>query len=107
MIEEVPVSADGTRLELAAVLAVLGRRQVNELMVESGPRLSGELLRGQWVDELLVYVAPKLLGPQALALAELEEIHRMEDAPGFTIVDLRRIGADVRLTLRPRSSAEG
>jgi diaminohydroxyphosphoribosylaminopyrimidine deaminase/5-amino-6-(5-phosphoribosylamino)uracil reductase len=102
LIEEVPAAADGEGLELAAVLDVLGRREINELLVEAGPRLSGALLRGQLLDELLVYIAPKLLGPQARALAELAQIHRMEDAPGFTIVEVLKIGEDVRLTLRPR-----
>jgi diaminohydroxyphosphoribosylaminopyrimidine deaminase/5-amino-6-(5-phosphoribosylamino)uracil reductase len=102
LIEELPVSADGARLDLAAVLDLLGRREINELMVEAGPRLSGELLERRLVDELLVYLAPKLLGPQARALAELDPIGRLEDAREFTVTGMRQIGADVRLTLRPR-----
>lgn len=102
LVEELPVSADGARLDLAAVLDLLGRREINELMVEAGPRLSGELLDRRLVDELLVYVAPKLLGPQARALAELDPIQRLEDAREFVVTGIRQIGEDVRLTLRPR-----
>lgn len=106
-IEEVSVSrgagaAGAAGLSLPDVLDSLGRREVNELWVESGPRLAGELLRQRLVDELMVYVAPKLLGPQARPLAELEELRDLSAAPGFVILETCKIGDDVRLRLRPR-----
>ena len=107
-IEAVPASASQTatgagtaRLSLPDVLDRLGRREINELSVEAGPRLAGALLEQSLADELLVYVAPKLLGPQARPLVELEEIRGLPAAPGFTIVESMRIGADLRLRLRP------
>lgn len=110
-IEEVAVSAEGasggdTRLALAEILDRLGRRQLNELWVESGPRLAGELLRQRLVDELILYVAPKLLGPQARPLMEMIELRNLTDAPRFTVTDTRQIGEDVRLRLRPATSGE-
>lgn len=108
-IDEVPASGPDaaidtgtTHLSLPDVLDRLGRREINELWVESGPRLAGELLRQALVDELIVYVAPKLLGPQGRPLAELEELRDLGDALAFSVLETRPIGEDVRLRLRPR-----
>ena len=108
-IDEVPASdldaavgAGTTHLSLPDVLDRLGRREINELWVESGARLAGELLRQALVDELIVYVAPKLLGPQGRPLVELEELRDLRDALGFSILETRPIGEDLRLRLRPR-----
>lgn len=104
-IEEVPASADNTgttALSLADVLDRLGRREINELWVEAGPRLAGSLLRQALVDELILYVAPKLLGPQARPLVQMSELQDLNEAPNFTVVETRQIGQDVRLCLRPQ-----
>lgn len=110
-IEEVVASANGEsaggiRLSLTDVLDRLGRREVNELWVESGPRLAGALLHQAVVDELIVYVAPKLLGPQARPLIEMDELRNMQDAPNFTVVESCQIGHDIRLRLRPVTGGE-
>ena len=89
------------RVSLPETLDLLGAREVNELWVEAGPRLAGALLAQWLVDELILYVAPKLLGPQARPLAELPELTRLQDAPGFVMMEARPIGADLRLRLRP------
>lgn len=97
------VAAGTPRLSLPKVLDKLGQRELNELWVEAGPRLVGDLLRQGLSDELIVYVAPKLLGPQARPLAELEELRDLSAAPGFVILEACQIGDDVRLRLRPRN----
>ncbi|HEY2036454.1 MAG TPA: bifunctional diaminohydroxyphosphoribosylaminopyrimidine deaminase/5-amino-6-(5-phosphoribosylamino)uracil reductase RibD [Steroidobacteraceae bacterium] len=108
-IEEVPASephaSTGTprRPSLAQMLDHLGRREINELWVEAGPRLAGALLEQSLVDELLLYVAPKLLGPQARPLVAMDELRQLQDAPGFVVVETRQIGEDVRLRLRPHN----
>ena len=89
------------RVSLPETLDLLGAREVNELWVEAGPRLAGALLAQWLVDELILYVAPKLLGPQARPLAELPELTRLQDAPGFVMMEARPIGADLRVRLRP------
>jgi diaminohydroxyphosphoribosylaminopyrimidine deaminase/5-amino-6-(5-phosphoribosylamino)uracil reductase len=63
------------------------------------------LLRESLVDELLVYIAPRLLGPTARALVELPQLRELADAPAFTLIDLQQVGEDVRLRLRPRAAA--
>jgi diaminohydroxyphosphoribosylaminopyrimidine deaminase/5-amino-6-(5-phosphoribosylamino)uracil reductase len=100
------VGTVGLRLSLADVLDRLGRREINELWVEAGPRLAGALLRQGLIDELIIYVAPKLLGPQARALIEMDELRNLHEAPHFTVVESRQIGKDIRLRLRPLASGE-
>ena len=99
-VEELPSAAG--RLDLSAVLDRLGELEVNELLVEAGPTLAGELIRHALLDELLLYVAPKLLGPQGRPLVELPELAKLQDAHSFTLVDVQRLGDDMRLQLRPR-----
>ncbi len=99
-IESLP--AEGERLALGAVLERLGELEVNELLVEAGPTLSGELVRQSLVDELLLYVAPKLLGDKARPLLELAEPAGLSAARAFTLLDTHTFGDDLRLRLRPR-----
>ena len=99
-VEAIP-AANG-RLDLDAVIERLGELEVNELLVEAGPTLSGELLRQGLADELLLYVAPKLLGPQGLPLVDLPEPGDLQDALGFTVAGVQRLEDDLRLRLRPR-----
>jgi diaminohydroxyphosphoribosylaminopyrimidine deaminase / 5-amino-6-(5-phosphoribosylamino)uracil reductase len=90
------------RLDLKRVLARLAQAEVNELHVEAGATLAGELLRARLADELIVYVAPVLLGPQARPLVELPLLEQLEDAPRFELIETQHIGADLRMRLRPR-----
>jgi diaminohydroxyphosphoribosylaminopyrimidine deaminase / 5-amino-6-(5-phosphoribosylamino)uracil reductase len=99
-IEEVP-SDDGF-LDLSAVLKKLGEMEVNEVLVEAGPTLAGQLLTTFFVDELLLYVAPKLLGPQGRPLVNLPELQSLQDAWGFSLFDAKRFGDDLRLRMRPK-----
>ncbi len=114
VIEELPasetstaVTAGGLRLSLPDMLDRLGEREINELWVEAGPRLAGALLRQMLVDELILYVAPKLLGPQARPLVEMSELRSLPEAPNFTVVESGQIGDDVRLRLRPQAIKGG
>jgi diaminohydroxyphosphoribosylaminopyrimidine deaminase/5-amino-6-(5-phosphoribosylamino)uracil reductase len=99
-IETLPAS--GTQVPLPAVLERLGELEVNELQVEAGPTLAGELVRQGLADELLLYVAPKLLGPGARPLLALPELTGIDAAAAFLIADITRIGDDLRLRLTPR-----
>jgi diaminohydroxyphosphoribosylaminopyrimidine deaminase/5-amino-6-(5-phosphoribosylamino)uracil reductase len=94
-------NTETTSLSLPDVLERLGRRQINELWVEAGPQLAGSLLRQALVDELIIYMAPKLLGPQARPLVQMGELQDLIEAPHFTVIETRQIGEDVRLCLRP------
>ncbi len=99
-VEEVPVE-DGF-LDLFAVLQRLAKLEVNEVLVEAGPVLAGQLLTTFFADELLLYIAPKLLGPQGRPLVNLPELQNLQDAWGFSLFDAKRFGDDLRLRLRPK-----
>ena len=88
------------KVDLPDVLADLARRGINELHVEAGEKLNGSLLRNGLVDELLVYLAPKLLGP-GLGLAALPVLTTLAGLPTWRWVDCTPVGDDLRLRLRP------
>ncbi len=92
------------KVDLAAMLADLGARGVNELHVEAGEKLNASLLREGLVDELLVYIAPSLLG-SGRALAALGALERLDDRLAFRFHDVARIGDDLRCLLRPAATA--
>ena len=88
-------------LDLPAVLALLAVRGCNEVQVEAGPTLSGALFAAGLVDELLLYVAPLLLGDSARALLHLPTLDDMTQRWQLRVIDQRQIGTDWRLRLRP------
>lgn len=91
--------ADG-KVDLHAVLQTLAERGCNEVLVEAGAGLSGAFWRAGLVDELIVYMAPRLLGSQARPLMQLP-FESMSEAMDVAIVDMRAIGQDWRITARP------
>ncbi|MEJ8569012.1 bifunctional diaminohydroxyphosphoribosylaminopyrimidine deaminase/5-amino-6-(5-phosphoribosylamino)uracil reductase RibD [Elongatibacter sediminis] len=94
-----PGSVDG--VDLGALLDGLGERGINEVQVEAGARLCGSLLRGGFVDEVLVYLAPVLLGeggPGPFALGELES---MAGRTYLEVIETCAVGPDLRLRLTP------
>ncbi|MDE2305043.1 MAG: bifunctional diaminohydroxyphosphoribosylaminopyrimidine deaminase/5-amino-6-(5-phosphoribosylamino)uracil reductase RibD [Gammaproteobacteria bacterium] len=94
------LGGDQTGLDLGAALERLAALEVNELLVECGAKLAGSFLRAGLVDELVVYVAPLLLGADAPPLAELRSL---AEAMRFEWVDVRRMGEDLRMVLRPKN----
>jgi len=91
---------DDNGLDLHALMAELSTRQCNEILVESGPRLAGALLQAGLLDELIVYMAPTLMGDLARPLLSLPLQHMAEKVP-LRIEDVRKIGEDWRFTVRP------
>jgi diaminohydroxyphosphoribosylaminopyrimidine deaminase / 5-amino-6-(5-phosphoribosylamino)uracil reductase len=100
LVESVPRSAAGG-LDLANVLRRLAEREANEVWVEAGARLAGALLEARLVDELIVYLAPSLLGPTARPLAQLAEITQLEQRLRLEFTECKPIGPDLRLTAVP------
>ncbi len=89
------------RVDLVLMMMMLAKRQVNSVWVEAGAELAGALLQAGLVDELIVYMAPKLLGENGRALCVLPGLQSLSDAPQFTLSDVRQVGADLRLRLKP------
>jgi diaminohydroxyphosphoribosylaminopyrimidine deaminase/5-amino-6-(5-phosphoribosylamino)uracil reductase len=92
--------ASGLHLDLGAVLQDLAKRGVNELHVEAGAQLNAALIAGDWVDEYLIYVAPKLIGP-GRGLAALPELTELSQASTLRFHDVQVVGEDLRILARP------
>ena len=88
------------KVELEDLVRELGRRALNEVHVEAGFKLNGSLVAAGLVDELLVYIAPKLLGESARGMFNLPGVERLADARRLRLTDVTRIGEDVRLRAR-------
>jgi diaminohydroxyphosphoribosylaminopyrimidine deaminase/5-amino-6-(5-phosphoribosylamino)uracil reductase len=82
------------------MLRDLAQRGCNEVLVEAGRTLNGALLRAGLVDELLLYLAPQLLGDAARGMAQLGELTRLEQRVGLEWRDVRQVGSDLRITVR-------
>jgi diaminohydroxyphosphoribosylaminopyrimidine deaminase / 5-amino-6-(5-phosphoribosylamino)uracil reductase len=95
-VERVPRAGGG--LDLEAVIQNLTAREVNELLIECGATLAGAFIAKQLVDELVLYVAPKLLGSDAAPLMQLELAGFA--LPDFEFRDVQQLGEDLRLILK-------
>jgi diaminohydroxyphosphoribosylaminopyrimidine deaminase/5-amino-6-(5-phosphoribosylamino)uracil reductase len=90
------IDADGTGLSLPSLLARLADRECNEILLESGPTLAGAVLRSGLADELILYLAPKLLGSRGRAMFDLE-LERLSEALPLKLVETQQVGDDLRL----------
>lgn len=89
------------RFDLKAVLALLAQRGVNEVQLESGATLAGAFLAEGLVDEVLLYMAPVLLGERSRPLFDGLHIDAMGERMRLRVVETRNIGEDLRILLRP------
>ena len=87
------------KVDLLAMMHDLAQRDINELHVEAGHKLNGSLIRAGLVDELLVYLAPKLIGA-GLGMASLGSLHDLALAPALTFHSFDRVGDDLRIISR-------
>ena len=95
----------GRGLDLGFIVRDLAERGINEVLVEAGAKLSGAFLSAGWVDELIVYQAPVLLGPDAQPSAALPALIALDQASRWRWQDSTPIGADIRHILRPETPA--
>ena len=95
---------DKGHIDLPQLLQFLVTDQdCSEVLFECGATLAGSVIRSGLLDELVLYVAPKLLGTSAKGLVQLDHLVEMADAPEFELIDSRTVGQDIRLTLRPKT----
>jgi len=94
-------AGSGGQVDLASLLRSLARREINEILVEAGPTLAGALLEAWLLDEIVLYLAPHLMGDAARGLFRLPGLERMQDRVELSIRDLRMIGPDLRITAVP------
>ncbi|MSQ67139.1 MAG: bifunctional diaminohydroxyphosphoribosylaminopyrimidine deaminase/5-amino-6-(5-phosphoribosylamino)uracil reductase RibD [Gammaproteobacteria bacterium] len=101
-IEVLPTAPDG--LDLGALVARLAALEFNEVLVETGPTLAGSLLDAGLVDELIVYLAPVVLGRDARSAFATRALTQLGDAARWRFVEARPVGRDLRLTSEPASA---
>jgi diaminohydroxyphosphoribosylaminopyrimidine deaminase/5-amino-6-(5-phosphoribosylamino)uracil reductase len=88
------------KVELGALMQELGARAVNEVHVEAGFRLNGSLLREGFVDELLIYFAPHVIGDAARGMFDLPPLEELSGRRELTLRDVRMVGTDIRVIAR-------
>ncbi|HLT98374.1 MAG TPA: bifunctional diaminohydroxyphosphoribosylaminopyrimidine deaminase/5-amino-6-(5-phosphoribosylamino)uracil reductase RibD [Burkholderiaceae bacterium] len=98
-VEVVVLPSTPAGVDLPSVMRWLAAHEVNEVHVEAGARLSGALLQAGCVDELLVYMAPLLLG-QGRGMADMPAVAKLDAAERFEFIDSLPVGTDMRLRLR-------
>lgn len=94
---------DQGKVDLGAMAQELGKHEFNEVLIEAGMKLNGSLLRADLVDELVIYLAPHLLGDNARGMFGLPELTLLSDRSELAIKEVRQIGDDIRITLRPKN----
>jgi diaminohydroxyphosphoribosylaminopyrimidine deaminase / 5-amino-6-(5-phosphoribosylamino)uracil reductase len=92
---------DEGRIDLSVLMNLLAQHEINEIHTECGASLAGSLLKQGLVDELVLYLAPSLMGNQSRGLFELGEISIMSDKVKLSIQDVRQIGDDIKITAIP------
>lgn len=100
-VEQLIVPMYQGHLDLVLLMMQLAKRQVNSIWVEAGASFAGALLQNGLVDELVVYMAPRLLGDTARGLCILPGLEALSDAPAFKFTDIRQVGPDLCFHLIP------
>ena len=94
------------QINLPACLQWLAAQEVNEVLVEAGATLSGAFIAQGLVDELVIYVAPTLLGDTGRGLLALPGLNSIDQQIGLEIIEQRAVGRDWRITARPKAQSE-
>jgi diaminohydroxyphosphoribosylaminopyrimidine deaminase/5-amino-6-(5-phosphoribosylamino)uracil reductase len=95
-----PNSDASKRVDLAAMMHDLAKREINELHVEAGATLNGALIEAGLVDEFLIYLAPKLLGA-GRGMADFSPLKELSDAMALEFISADKVGEDLRIVARP------
>jgi diaminohydroxyphosphoribosylaminopyrimidine deaminase / 5-amino-6-(5-phosphoribosylamino)uracil reductase len=98
--EVVIIPNDGGKVELFRLMEELARRELNEIHVEAGTKLNGSLLQAGVVDELLVYLAPRIIGDSGRGMFGLPELTDLSQTTALKIREVERIGEDLRIVAR-------
>ena len=101
-VEVVRLPDNNGHVDLHSALSWLAEHEINEVHVEAGSVLSGALLEADQVDEIIIYMAPHIMGNNAKGLFYLPEIGKMNQRIGLEIKDIRPVGIDWRITAKPK-----
>lgn len=97
-VESILCPGENGSVDLAKLLEILAEREHSDVLFECGATLGGAMMEAHLVDELIVYVAPRLIGNSGRSLLNMEEVARMPDLTDLTLTDVRQIGPDIRIT---------
>ena len=98
--ETVVIPNEHGKVELFKLIQELARRELNEIHVEAGMKLNGSLLQAGVVDEVLVYLAPTLIGDSGRGMFSLPELTELSRVRSLRVREVERVGADVRILAR-------
>ena len=101
-----PAPVVGGELDLVFVLEELGRRGTRGVLVEGGGETAGRFVGWGLADKITLFYAPKLLGPEGVPLVGSLKVVGMDDAPGFRVEAVERVGEDFAVTLYPLEKEE-
>ena len=94
-------AGSGKQVDLAAVLQQLAGLMINDLLVEAGQILAGSLLMAGLVDELVIYQAPHIMGSETRGMFATPDWQELRQKMALKVIDVRQVGVDSRITLRP------
>ena len=95
------ILSDGKgRVALKKMIKILADFEINEVLIEAGSKLSGAFIKARLVDELVIYLAPHLIGTAAQGMLRLPELTDLTKKYNLKILDLRMVGQDVRIIAR-------
>jgi diaminohydroxyphosphoribosylaminopyrimidine deaminase/5-amino-6-(5-phosphoribosylamino)uracil reductase len=98
--DTVVIPNDRGKVELFKLMEELARRELNEIHVEGGHKLNGSLLQAGVVDELLVYLAPSVIGDSGRGMFDLPELTELSQAKALEICEVEHVGEDLRILAR-------
>jgi len=98
--EVIKVAASAGMVDVSVVLGDLAGREVNDVLVEAGPTLAGNLINAGLVDELVIYQAPHIMGSETMGMFDTPRWTELAHRKSLDISDVRRVGADTRITAR-------
>ncbi len=96
-------ASDSAKVDVSGVLRDLAARGINDVLVEAGPDLTGHLLQLGLIDELVIYQAPHIMGGQTRRMFDTPTWTTLADRCSLDITDVRRVGADTRITARVKN----
>lgn len=102
-IKQIIIEPNKKNIDILSLLKFLGNIEINTVWIEAGSTLSGHFLKLELIDEIIIYIAPKILGHEAKPLFILQNKMQLFECLKFTFTDIRQIGPDIRIKLEPKN----
>ncbi|QJC37177.1 bifunctional diaminohydroxyphosphoribosylaminopyrimidine deaminase/5-amino-6-(5-phosphoribosylamino)uracil reductase RibD [Enterobacteriaceae endosymbiont of Donacia thalassina] len=100
-VEQIIIPEINGYFDLKYLFKILGNKEINSILIEAGSILSGYLITYNLIDELIIYLTPKLLGNHSLNLCKIKKFMNIINIPKFCFTNIKKIGPDLKLTLKP------